>query len=120
MVNTTSFMDLVKTAVKAEVVTQMSNPAVGTSNTTPTVGDVALGAETIRKARQDYTEGTSDVTISLWISSVEGNGTSLKETGVFNASSGGTLLTHETFTAISKTSGIELWIDVEEQIDVSQ
>ena len=120
MVNTTSFLNLIKAGAKDEIISQASHVAVGTDETTPTVGDTSLGAEVTRKARQEYTEGTSNVVISLWLNSLESNGNDLKETGCFTAISGGTLLTRETFTSISKTSSVELWIDIEEQVDVSQ
>jgi len=120
MVNTTSLLDLVKTAVKGEIVTQFNHVAVGTDNTTPTVGDTTLGAEVTRKTRQTYSEGTSDVVISMWLSSLESNGDDLVEVGALNAASSGDLLTHEVFNSISKTSSVELWIDIEEQVDVSQ
>ena len=120
MVNTTNFLNTIKEGVKDKIDSEATHVAVGTDNTTPTSSDTTLGSEVLRKARQDYTEGTSDVVVSLWISSLEANGNDLKEVGIFNASSGGTLLTRETFTTISKSSNTELWIDIEEQIDVSQ
>ena len=120
MVNTTGFLTTIKTAVRASIVSESSHLAVGDDDTTPTVGDTTLGNELTRKARQEYTEGTSDVIISLWLSSLESNGNALKEVGMFDASSGGNLLERNTFTVVNKTSSIEMWIDIEEQIDVTQ
>lgn len=120
MVNTTGFLSTIKTAVKAAVVSNATHMAVGDDNTAPTVGDTTLGNELTRKARQEYTEGTSDVIISLFLNSTESNGNSLKEVGMFDAGAAGNLLERNTFTTISKTSSIEVWIDIEEQIDVTQ
>lgn len=120
MVNTTGFLNTIKTAVRASVISNSTHLAVGDDNTTPTAGDTALGNELTRKARQEYTEGTSDVIISLWLNSTESNGNALKEVGMFDAASGGNLLERNIFTVINKVSTIEVWIDIEEQIDVTQ
>ena len=120
MVNTTTFLTTVLSGVRATVVAESTHLAVGVSGATATIGDTTLGDEKTRKARQEYTEGTSDVITSLWINSAESNGNTLKEVGVFDASSGGNMASRNTFTDISKTSSIEVWIDVEEQIEVTQ
>lgn len=120
MVNTTTFLNSIKAAIRAGIVSDASHVAVGDDNTTPTAGDTVLGNELTRKARQEYTEGTSDVIISLFLNSLESNGNALKEVGMFDASSGGNLLQRNIFTTINKTTGLEVWIDIEEQIDVTQ
>ena len=120
MVNTTNFLNTIKTAVRTSIIAEGTHIAVGDDNTTPTVGDTALGNELTRKARQEYTEGGSDVIISLFLSSTESNGNALKEVGLFDAAAAGTLLERNTFTVINKTTSIEVWIDIEEQVDVTQ
>lgn len=120
MVNTTTFLNSIKAAIRAGIISDASHVAAGDDNTTPTAGDTALGNEVIRKARQEYTEGTSDVIISLFLNSLESNGDALKEVGMFDASSGGNLLQRNIFSTINKTTGLEVWIDIEEQIDVTQ
>ena len=120
MVNTTAFLNTVKSGVRATVLAEGTYLAVGTDNTTPTITDTTLGSEEERNARQEYTEGTSDIVLSVFINSTEANSTSLKEVGVFDAAAAGNMAAHEIFTAISKTSSIEIWIDVEQQIDVTQ
>ncbi len=120
MVNTTTFLNTLKTAVKDKIILDGSHLAVGDDDTTPTVGDTTLGNELLRKARQEYTEGTSDVIISLYLNSLEVNGDSLKEVGLFDAVSAGNLLVRDIFTTISKNSSTEVWIDIEEQISITQ
>ena len=120
MVNTTGFLSTIKTAVKASVIAESTHLAVGTDNTAATAGDTALGAQVTIKTRQEYTEGTSDVIVSLFLNSVESNGNSLKEVGVFDAASSGDMAMRDTFTAIAKTNSIEVWMDVEQQISVVQ
>ena len=120
MVNTTGFLTTIKSGVQDTIIASATHMAVGTDNTTPTVGDTALGAEVTRKAVQEVTQGTSDVIISLFLNSTESNGNDLKEVGMFDASSSGNLLERNVFTEIAKSTSIEVWIDVEEQIDVTQ
>lgn len=120
MVNTTGFLDTIKAAVRASVIAEGTHMAVGDDDTTPSAGDTDLGNEIVRKALQEYTEGTSDVILSLWLSSVEGNGEALAEVGLFDAGAAGNLLVRNIFTVINKTTSIEVWIDIEEQIDVTQ
>ena len=120
MVNTTGFLNTIKTAIRASVISNGTHVAVGDDNTTPTVGDTTLGNELTRKTRQEYTEGTSDIVISLFLNNTESNGNSLKEVGLFDASSSGNLLVRDIFTTITKNSSTEVWIDIEEQISVTQ
>ena len=120
MVNTTTFLDSIKAAIRAGIISDASHGAVGDDNTAPTAGDTTLGNELFRNARQEYTEGVSDVVISLFLNSLEANGESLVEVGLFDAASAGNMLQRSLVTTITKTSGLEVWIDVEEQIDVTQ
>ena len=120
MVNTTGFLTTIKTAVKTSVTTNGTHIAVGTDNTTPVVGDTTLGAEVIRKALQESTTGTSDVILSFFLNSTEANGSDLVEVGLFDASSSGNLLEREVYTSITKNSSTEVWMDIEEQITVTQ
>jgi len=120
MVNTTGFLDTLKTAVKTSVTTNGTHMAVGTDNTTPTVGDTALGTEVTRKALQESTVGTSDIILSLYLNSTESNGNSLVEIGLLDAASSGNLLVRDIFTTITKNSSTEVWIDIEEQISITQ
>ena len=120
MVNTTGFLTTIKTAVKTSVTANGTYMAVGTDNTTPVVGDTTLGAEVTRKAIQESTVGTSDIILSLFLNSTESNGNSLVEVGLLDAAASGNLLIRDTFTAISKNSSTEVWMDIEEQISITQ
>jgi len=120
MTNTTVFLDAVKESIKTFTLTKSTYMAVGTGTTTATAGDTALETETVRNAIIESTTGTSDVTVSLLITSAQGNGTDLTEVGAFDASSSGNLMMRATYPAITKTASVDVWIDVEEQIDVVQ
>ena len=120
MTNTQDFLDDTKSDIQTFIVSRSTYLAVGTGTTTATVNDTTLETETERNARQEYTLGTSDVTVSLFLSSAEGNGDDLTEVGALDASSSGNLMMRTTFPVIGKTSAKDVWIDVEEQIDVVQ
>lgn len=99
----------------------ISHIAVGTGTTDPTVSDTALESEVLRKARQEATKniGSGTVTVSMWIASTEANGNTLSEVGTFDSASGGNMFSRDTFTGLNKTSSIEVWIDIEFQVDVA-
>lgn len=88
--------------------------AIGTSTTAPATGDSALGSEASRKAIGTFT--TSNLTsnppswlaASSWATN-EAN-TTLGEVGLFNSSSGGTMLARATFATIDKATSNTLSI----------
>lgn len=83
----------------------MSHMAVGTSTTTLTAGDTTLGGETDRNALTSFTQGSGGddnkvVYVGDWAA---GDATgALTEAGIFNSSTGGTMLCAQTFSVINK------------------
>jgi hypothetical protein len=78
----------------------MSHMAVGTDNTAPAAGQTALGTETARVALDSKTQGAGgDANKVTYIATFgPGVGTgSLREAGIFNASSGGVMLARYTY-----------------------
>lgn len=120
MTNTQAFLDATKADVRTFTLSKSTYIGVGTGTTTETTSDSALEFEVERKARQEYSEGTSDVVVSLFLGSTEGNGEDLTEVAAFDASSGGNVMMRKVFPAISKTASVDVWIDIEEQVDVTQ
>ncbi len=89
----------------AETITSI---AVGTSTTAPATSDTGLNSETTRIAIGTYTTTGLDSNPPSWraecqYATNEAN-TTLGEAGLFNSSSGGTLLSHVTFATINKTT----------------
>jgi len=103
------------TATLADVISYLvantTHVAIGTGTTAFTTGDTTLETETVRNARQTYSQTTSSVTTSGYFNSTQGNGTSITEYGVFNAGAAGTMASRDLATAIAKTSSIEIWVD---------
>ena len=120
MVLTNTFLDDIKSQAKSRIIATHSYGAIGTGTTSASATDTTLETEILRKARQEYTEGTDDVTVSTWIASTEANGNTVSEHGVLDASSSGNLWDRFVFTGISKTSDIELWFDVQVTVSVTE
>lgn len=76
--------------------------AVGTSNAAVTSGQTALTAETFRDALTQVTRLNAVLTVRQFLSSTQANGVTLQEAGIFNASSGGTMLARAVYTGIAK------------------
>lgn len=90
---------------------------VGTDSTAATTGDAALGSEVTRKAIGTFTTTGLDVNPPSWRAEVqfatdEANETDngLAEAALFNSSAGGTMLSHVTFTRITKETSNTLSI----------
>lgn len=81
--------------------------AIGTGTTAPAAGDTALETEVGTRVA-----GTISSSTNVWQHQGTfdaGNGTgAITEAGLFNASSGGTMLARQTFSAINKASGDSL------------
>jgi len=120
MTNMTTFLTAVKGQIKTYTLTKATHIAVGTGTTAETAADTTLETEGVREAIIDSSEGTSDVVVSLFLGSTEGNGSDYTEVGAFDAAADGNMMMRRTFPAIEKTSAIDIWVDIEEQIDVTQ
>jgi hypothetical protein len=79
----------------------MSHMAIGTSATTPVIGNTSLNNQIARVALDSSTVSGTIVTYSATFGPGVGTG-SVVEAGVFNASSGGTMLCHTIFPVVNK------------------
>ena len=101
----------------------MSHIGLGTSNTGEVVGDTALGAElTVAGGYTGYARVTVNATVSNNVvtytatfpannpSAPSPGGAAVKEAGIFNASTGGTMLCRTTFPTVTKLPADSLTI----------
>lgn len=95
--------------MKDATATVMSHMAVGTTNTTPDVGDTTLAAEAGRVALTSTNVVSNAVTYLASFPAGTGTG-ALVEAGLFNASSSGTMLARTTFLVINKGAADTLGI----------
>jgi len=88
--------------------------AIGTDVTAPTTADTALGSEVTRVAVGTWDNAGLTANPPYWRATAqfatdEGN-TTLGEVGLFNSSSGGTMLGHATFSTLSKSTSNTLGV----------
>jgi len=87
--------------------------AIGTGTTAPASTDTALGAE-VARASATVGRTTTNVTNDTATWSATFNFTAsyaITEAGIFNASTGGTMLARQTFSAVNVVSGDSLTIN---------
>lgn len=82
----------------------MTHMAIGTTSTTPSAGDTALGGQTGRVSLSAGTVSGNAITYTATFPAGTGDG-AIVEAGIFNASSGGTMLCRTTFPTVTKGSG---------------
>ncbi len=121
MVLTTLLLNQVRDDIKTDLENNVTYGAVGTDSTTPTAADTTLGTEVFRDTVDDVdTSGSNTVTVSLRVLTTEANGNTLVEIGLLDAAAAGNLWTHNTFTAITKTVDIQLYLDTTFTIAVTE
>lgn len=93
----------VASRMKDATATAMSHMAIGTDNTTAAVGQTALSSEAARGALTSTTVSTNTIAYVETFAAGTGTG-AIVEAGVFNASSGGTMLCRTVFAVVNKGS----------------
>lgn len=96
-------------AVLASSTSPFTHMAIGTNGTAAALTDTTLGTEVARSAFTTSSRTDNVVTLSTTYAAGTGTG-SLQEAGIFNASSGGTMLSHVVFSAVNKGAADSLTI----------
>lgn len=78
--------------------------AIGTGSTAVAATDTTLVTEVWRAAVTKMLTANGVLTVVYFLPATAANGNTLAEAGIFNAASGGTLLTRATHSAEAKTS----------------
>ena len=81
--------------------TVMSHMAIGTGDTAAAAGDTALGNQTARTALTSTTVTDNEIVYVDTFAAGTGTG-AITEAGIFNASSGGTMLCRTVFSVVNK------------------
>lgn len=101
LVVTTGLQHIAARLVDSGIPDEMSHMAVGASSTAPDLTDTTLGSQLGRVALATVTPSGTTVTYTATFPSGTATG-AITEAGIFNASSGGTMLCRTTFLAINK------------------
>jgi len=87
----------------------MSHMAIGTGSTPAAAGDSALGTQAARVALTSTTVTNAEVAYVATFGAGTGTG-AITEAGLFNASSGGTMLCRTVFSVVNKGSSDSMTI----------
>jgi len=108
------YMSSARTDFITQLNTLITHTATGDDDTTPTVSDTTLGNETLREVYFDKVLiSTTGIGFTMFQDTADNNGEDIKETGLFDASSGGNLYSHSLTNAISKDSAKEVFIETQ-------
>ena len=91
----------VASRMKDTSATAMSHMAIGTGSTAAAAGNTALGSESARTALTSTTVSGADIVYVDTFAAGSGTG-AITEAGIFNASSGGTMLCRTVFSVVNK------------------
>lgn len=91
----------VASRMKDTSATAMSHMAIGTGSTAAAAGNTALGSESARTALTSTTVSSADIVYVDTFAAGTGTG-AITEAGIFNASSGGTMLCRTVFSVVNK------------------
>ena len=105
---TNKFKELIAKAINGEGFTAPTYLAWGDDNTAPTGGDTALGSELERNLKDSNIQQNNTVEIVGTLLTTELVGSTIKEAGLLNASSGGDLFIRNVFPDIEKTNQFEI------------
>jgi len=97
----TTGKDYVASRMKDATATAMSHMAIGTGSTAAGASDTALGSQSARTTLTSTTVTDNDVVYVDTFPAGTGTG-AITEAGIFNASSGGTMLCRTVFSVVNK------------------
>lgn len=95
--------DYIASRMKDATETVMSHMSVGEDNTSPAIGNTALGTEIGRVALDSTTVNNNVVTYVATFPAGTGTG-GLEEAGIFNDATAGTMLCRTTFAIVNKAA----------------
>lgn len=89
----------------------MSHMAIGTGTTAAAAGDTTLGSQSARVALTSTTATDNDVVyVATFAAGTPSSAAAITEAGIFNASTGGTMLCRTVFSEINKGTSDSLTI----------
>lgn len=97
----TAGKEYVASRIKDDSATAMSHMAIGTGSTAAAASQTALGSESARTGLTSTTVSGADIVYVDTFAAGTGTG-AITEAGIFNASSGGTMLCRTVFSVVNK------------------
>lgn len=118
MVLTTDTLNEAKSAVISVLNSQQTHIAISTDTSTPSESDSSLGGTELIEAVYSESNSSSSITKSMFIDATEFNGNTISKAGLYDAISGGNLLSSSLTNSINKTSSMEVYLEFVTNIDV--
>lgn len=114
MTITQNLLNNIRANTKAFIASQSTHIAVGDDDTPSMITDTTLGNETYRRAVDEVdTTGTGKTLVSIRIPTTDNNGEDISEVGSFDDPSAGEMKSRDTMITITKTSDIQVFLDLE-------
>lgn len=108
MVATTDAKELLASFLAGNTQTAPTHVAFGTNATAPNSENATLTSEFARIATTEKPLSGQEIQFTTIMPTTQGNGTTFKEIGLFNASSAGTMFVRSVFVDIDKTNTFEI------------
>ena len=103
----TTGLNLVRDLMAGDSVNALTHFAVGTGTTAPVVGNTTLETEVLRDVITQFVDTSGQLDVKYFLSSLQANGNTLGEAGIFNAASSGTMFNRALLSpTIVKTSAL--------------
>ncbi len=120
MVLNDNIINTIKASVKTDFSDDFTHVDFGTGTTAVTSADTAMETSVVRNARQAISTLSDSVIVSGFLGSGQANGSSITEIGAFDAGAAGNMQDHALITAVTKTASKELWVDIRNNIKITQ
>lgn len=118
MVFTNAGKNVIRDFLGGVAATAPTHFAVGDDNTDESSDDTVLANELARKVFESTDTGAErKISFEGLVDSTEQNGQTLKEFGLFNASTSGTLFTRITHAGLEKSSSIDVQYVIEIEVE---
>jgi len=108
-ITTTAGLNAIRDWIGTGSITAPSHCAWGTGTTDPSASDTILEGEVVRNAITQTIRDGNSVTFETLLAASDATGQTLYKSGIFNASSGGTLFWEQKFAQIAKTDAFQVF-----------
>ena len=121
MTLTSLLLNEVRDETRSLLDTILTHAAVGTGDNAPSAAQTSLQTEVHRNPRVSVDKTSPNIIVSsLEITSTQANSNTIREAGWFNAASAGTMWQRNLVNPINKTSDVQLFLDTQFTITITQ
>ena len=116
----TTILNAIESGAITTISSYTTHIAVGTGTSTPLVSQTTLDSEVLREnVFSTESPANNKLLVSMFLDTTEANGNTIGELGIFNASSGGTMVSRNKTNSLAKDSSTEVYYEVEYEVNAS-